>query len=188
MQYDPQVALQKATEVFWQAGYQGTKMRDLQAHMDMRPGSIYAGFGNKSELFTRVMEFYVASSLAALHEQLAAHNDSLSGLQAFVKTQIIGQPEGVARHCLLVKTLSELAHSEPVLCDAARRGLKQIEAGFAEAFQQALDEGKMSQSHSATERAQQLQALIMGLRSYAQLDPDPVRLAAMVDAHFAALQ
>lgn len=40
LKYDRTDALNKATELFWHKVYQGTKMRDLQEHMDMQPGSI----------------------------------------------------------------------------------------------------------------------------------------------------
>ncbi len=54
LKYNHAEVLNKATELFWQKGYQGTKMRDLQEHLDMRPGSIYAGFGSKEAIFLQV--------------------------------------------------------------------------------------------------------------------------------------
>ncbi|MFT5923909.1 MAG: TetR/AcrR family transcriptional repressor of nem operon [Paraglaciecola sp.] len=63
LKYDHAEALNRATEPFWQKGYQGTKMRKLQEHLDMQPGSIYAEFGSKEAMFLQVLDCYVEQSL-----------------------------------------------------------------------------------------------------------------------------
>ncbi|HVR63824.1 MAG TPA: TetR family transcriptional regulator, partial [Polyangia bacterium] len=44
--YDPDVALSRAIDVFWQLGYSGTSLDDLCAAMEMNRPSLYAAFGD----------------------------------------------------------------------------------------------------------------------------------------------
>ena len=47
MKYNQDEVIEKATVLFWQRGFQGAGMRDIQQALDMRPGSIYARFQSK---------------------------------------------------------------------------------------------------------------------------------------------
>ena len=49
--FDRQQVIDKATHLYWEKGFHATSMRHLQEVIDMRPGSIYAAFGSKEELF-----------------------------------------------------------------------------------------------------------------------------------------
>jgi AcrR family transcriptional regulator len=73
--FDPAVALDRALEVFWRQGYEGTALSDLTAAMGINRPSLYAAFGNKEELFGKVLDRYVdgpaAYAAAALNEPRA---------------------------------------------------------------------------------------------------------------------
>ncbi|MEV4761862.1 TetR/AcrR family transcriptional regulator [Micromonospora chokoriensis] len=51
-------ALAAATRLFWEHGYEGTSINDLTREMGIRPGSLYAAFGDKRSLFNEVIEAY----------------------------------------------------------------------------------------------------------------------------------
>ncbi|AQT80534.1 TetR family transcriptional regulator [Mycolicibacterium litorale] len=58
-EFDPELALQRAMEVFWEQGYEGATLTDLTAAMGISRTSMYAAFGNKEALFARALERYV---------------------------------------------------------------------------------------------------------------------------------
>jgi AcrR family transcriptional regulator len=60
--FDPDVALRKALDVFWERGYEGTSLSDLAEAMGIRSASIYAYFGSKEDLFRQVMSLYGATA------------------------------------------------------------------------------------------------------------------------------
>lgn len=62
MKYDRDKVIDKATALFWQRGFQGAGMRDIQQALDMRPGSIYARFQSKEGLFKLVVDKYADNS------------------------------------------------------------------------------------------------------------------------------
>jgi AcrR family transcriptional regulator len=53
-------ALEKALNVFWLHGYEGTSMAELTEALGMNKPSIYAAFGNKEELFRKALAKYLA--------------------------------------------------------------------------------------------------------------------------------
>lgn len=57
--FDRSVALQRATEIFWRQGYEGTSLVDLSSAMGIAQSSLYAAFGNKLELFTEAVDTYM---------------------------------------------------------------------------------------------------------------------------------
>ena len=56
--YDPQVALARAADVFWKAGYAGTSLDDLVDATGMNRPSLYAAFGDKRDLYLKTLEHY----------------------------------------------------------------------------------------------------------------------------------
>ena len=68
----PDHALEKALQVFWRKGYEGTSIADLTAAMGINPPSLYAAFGNKEALFRRALDRYEALHEANWREALDA--------------------------------------------------------------------------------------------------------------------
>ncbi|PIV78643.1 MAG: hypothetical protein COW54_08215 [Rhodobacteraceae bacterium CG17_big_fil_post_rev_8_21_14_2_50_63_15] len=50
--------LEAPMRAFWAHGHQGTSMSDLVAATGLNRGSLYAGFGNKRDLFLLVLKHY----------------------------------------------------------------------------------------------------------------------------------
>jgi AcrR family transcriptional regulator len=56
--FDADEALDRAMRVFWEQGYEGASLTDLTGAMGISRTSMYAAFGNKEELFARVLQRY----------------------------------------------------------------------------------------------------------------------------------
>lgn len=69
-EFDERQALVKAMLVFWENGYEGTSIQDLEAAMGLNRTSIYNAFGNKRAVFERVMACYKESVMSALFERM----------------------------------------------------------------------------------------------------------------------
>jgi len=57
-EFDKQVVLDRAMDVFWRLGYDGASMSELTTHMGINSPSLYAAFGNKRALFDQVLDRY----------------------------------------------------------------------------------------------------------------------------------
>ncbi|MGV0813239.1 TetR/AcrR family transcriptional regulator [Mycolicibacterium boenickei] len=58
--FDRDTALQAALDVFWERGYEGTRVSDLTTAMGLNAPSLYATFGSKEDLFREAVAYYNA--------------------------------------------------------------------------------------------------------------------------------
>jgi hypothetical protein len=86
--------------------------------------------------------------------------------------------------CLLVRTLVELADSQPELAAQAERLLKQTERLFARLLQEAVVGHELGPDTDVDALAKELQIKMMGLRSYRSCGGDPAAIRAMIDRLF----
>jgi AcrR family transcriptional regulator len=71
-EFDCDVVLDRALEVFWRKGYEGASMSELTEAMGINRPSLYAAFGNKEELFRKALDRYANGPAAYAREALAA--------------------------------------------------------------------------------------------------------------------
>jgi AcrR family transcriptional regulator len=69
-EFDVERALDRALELFWRKGYEGTSLPDLTRAMGINRPSLYAAFGNKEQLFRKVIDRYVEGPAAYVRAAL----------------------------------------------------------------------------------------------------------------------
>jgi AcrR family transcriptional regulator len=57
-EFDVEQALERAMELFWRHGYEGTSLADLTAALGITRPSLYAAFDSKQALFLRALDLY----------------------------------------------------------------------------------------------------------------------------------
>jgi AcrR family transcriptional regulator len=57
-EFDADAAIERAMRVFWAMGYEGASLTDLTNAMGITRSSMYAAFGNKEDLFRKVVDRY----------------------------------------------------------------------------------------------------------------------------------
>jgi len=180
IKYDRKEVIQKAMNLFWEKGFHATSMRNLQEVIDMRPGSIYAGFDGKEGLFREALEYYTEMGLAQL---AVCAEESPSPLEA-VKTVIINMatdsssPSGM---CMLVKSIAELTENNADLLSDARRLLHKVESALATLLTQAKECGELDASKDPERMARFLQLQLMGLRAYACANNGNVKVDELLE-------
>lgn len=70
-EFDPDEALCAALQVFWRHGFDGASLTDLTEAMGITRPSLYATYGNKEELFRKVLDRYEQSHLCFVATALA---------------------------------------------------------------------------------------------------------------------
>jgi AcrR family transcriptional regulator len=66
--FDVDEALDRALPVFWRQGCEGTAISDLTKAMGINPPSLYSAFGNKEELFRKVLDRYAEGPARYIRE------------------------------------------------------------------------------------------------------------------------
>ena len=178
--------IEKAKNLYWEKGYHATSMRNLQDVVDMRPGSIYAAFGNKDNLFKEALNRYAEEGAANLANSIAQEETVIAGLKWFIHSVTVCSkgtaPSGM---CMVVKTIGELTQNDsPELLNHATSILERVEASFVKTFQQAIDNGEISNDKDPAELARYFQIQVMGLRTYAQVSNDMGAVEKYIDGIF----
>ncbi|WP_415899725.1 TetR/AcrR family transcriptional regulator [Neptuniibacter sp. QD48_11] len=188
LKHDRAEVLDKATNLFWEKGFHATSMRNLQDHIDMRPGSIYAAFGSKEGLFKESLNHYAKTSLARLTESTKTSESPLAALKAFIKTVVLNCREDTpSEMCMLVKAIAELTEENGELLDEAKGLLKAVEQALTQLIEQAQAAGEVDSSKDAARLARYIQMQLIGLRVYARVSPDEDDLVAMIDDSIASM-
>src|SRR5512146_1592256 len=65
-------ALDAAMRVFWEKGYEGATLTDLTDAMGINRSSLYSSFGDKQELYRRVLDRYASGPASFMHCALEA--------------------------------------------------------------------------------------------------------------------
>lgn len=180
--YNRHEALERAIQLFWQKGFHATSLKDIEQALDMRPGSIYAAFGNKDGLFQEALDHYANASLTELERIFASHESPLLGLAAYMR-QLGGicDQKIPSRACMLVKSLLELGAREQSALDKVEKLLAGMETRFTKCFVEAQRLGELDSDLDATRLGRRLQAEVMGLRAFAQRDVDSAAVQALAE-------
>ncbi|PSW22090.1 TetR/AcrR family transcriptional regulator [Photobacterium sanctipauli] len=183
--FDRDEVIQKATNLYWEKGFHGTSMRNLQDVIDMRPGSIYAAFGSKENLFKESIQHYANNGRNYLI-QCRAHADSpLEALKAFIKRAVLdSQQTAPSGMCMLVKAIAELTEEQEELLIEAKHLLAKMESEFAITLQAAIDKGELDSSKDPAQLAKYVQIQIMGLRTYARTTGNITYVEQQIESMF----
>jgi AcrR family transcriptional regulator len=102
--FDHEEVLDRAMHVFWRKGYEGASLDQLTKAMGIKPGSLYAAFGSKEQLFCQALErfrtLHVPFVQDALNELTAYAVASRTLREMAIALTRPGCPPG----CLTIKT------------------------------------------------------------------------------------
>src|SRR5947209_10757811 len=108
--FDPQQVLEKAMDLFWKQGYEGTSIEELVQCMGLGRGSLYDTFGDKHALYLAALSQYLTKyqgQVAAFLQQTAPLSEIL---ERFFQTCIeILLSDPARRGCFLVNAIIEMA-------------------------------------------------------------------------------
>lgn len=178
--YDRDTALDAALDLFWRKGFHATSLKDLEAALSMKPGSIYAAFSSKEALFRATLQRYFARDEQALSDTARSTPAPLEALAEHLRR--IGRPApGKPRACMLTKTVLELAEDPSPAGTEARAYLDRIQDIFCTMFTRARDEGALPPEADPRRLARRFQSNIIALKIETQRGTTPGDLAALAD-------
>ena|SRR5215475_8258621 len=102
--FNPDAALDVALSVFWERGYEGASLSDLTQAMGINKPSLYATFGDKAQLFRKVVDRYMAQQ-AVVWEQAFEEPTARLAVERILNMAADGLTSGQNPHgCLLVQS------------------------------------------------------------------------------------
>ena len=185
--FDTGEVLDLAREMFWQRGFDGTSIQALCEVTNLQPGSVYAAFGSKRDLFVAAVRRYVETVSAEAVDRVNGAPSGLQGLREYFAHLVDAMVDGKRRWgCLITNSLVELAAHDPDLAGMFQLHLAHLQTSFAAALVRARAEGELRPG-AGPESAGMLVALVQGMNVMAKTRPGRRALQDVVDAALAGL-
>lgn len=180
--YDRDTALEAALRLFWTKGYHATSLKDLEAALNMKPGSIYAAFSSKEALFLSVLERYFHQNRDAFRATIAEADSPLEALADHLRGYAEDPAEDAeCRACMLVKTLLDTTAADAVIAARARAYLDAMKSEIATAFDRAKACGELPPEADPERLARRYQSDITALRIESHRGTGQAELAALAE-------
>lgn len=143
--YDPQTALQQATDAFWRKGFSGTSLDDIVAATGMNRPSLYAAFGDKEKLYLQALAHYWELRLAEMHAALADDRPLAEALLCVYEAALSIYFSGPdrPRGCFVIGTAVTEAVADAEIRKSLAGGILAFDTSFAACFRRAHEKGEL---------------------------------------------
>jgi len=181
-EFDPDAALERAMHVFWTKGYEGASLSDLTRAMCINRPSLYAAFGNKEQLFRKVLDRYVDGPLAYFGKALTAPKARDVVEQMFFGAARMASDPRLPAGCLMVQGALACGDAAGSVRKetAGRRATSEV--ALRRRFQRAKREGDLAKNADAAELARYVMTVLQGMAVQGAdgATPDQLRRVAQV--------
>ncbi|MFI0738062.1 TetR/AcrR family transcriptional regulator [Streptomyces sp. NPDC021100] len=182
-QFDPDLAVERAMEVFWSKGYAATTPQDLVDALGIGKGSLYNAFGSKRELFERALCRYRDGQALALVELLEADGPVKELLRRTLRLLAeMDLSDPVRRGCMAVNTAAELGGRDEEAVALVRRMFDRTEDAFRALIEKGQRTGEIAAGRDARDVGSLLLSTVIGLRLMARVADGPERLDRVINA------
>jgi len=182
-QFDPRRTLERARDLFWRRGFDGTGLSELEGELGVGRKSLYDTYGNKRALYLASLEHYEGSVIAAICEGLERPDASaFASLERVLGKLARHHGSGESLGCLLGVGLAQAQRADAEVVAALRRGLARLEEAFERTLQRALEAGELRPTVRPKDSARQLVALVQGMALLGRIADSPAVLKGAVSA------
>jgi AcrR family transcriptional regulator len=164
--------VEAAKELFWQRGYQGSTLADLETATGLNRSSLYQAFGTKEELFVRALDAYIDSFIAprlAAMERAGAGLRDVTAFFAELASTFRSDPVVGGRGCLWINSLAEFAGRPLAIDSRAVEYRVRMQSAFANALSQSAGPGPATTT--VEQRSGLLTAATFGIWLICRIDP-----------------
>ncbi|MFF3527207.1 TetR/AcrR family transcriptional regulator [Streptomyces rubiginosohelvolus] len=180
--FDRAVALRGAMEVFWELGYEGTKVTDLTGAMNINSASLYNTFGSKEQLFREAVALYGSTTGSATARALREEPTARAAVEAMLRGNIdIFADSGTPSGCMIVLAAANCAHQNRGVAEHLTGHRRRTVAELEDRLERAITEGELAPETDVRSVADFYATILYGLSIEAR-DGVPVeRLRSTVD-------
>ena len=163
-QFDERQALVSAMLVFWEKGYEGTSIQDLEHATGLNRTSIYNAFGNKRAIFDRVMICYKESVMSALFAELDGAPNIKEGIRRMLNGALdIHFDKDTPGGCLVVLSILESGQHDEASQASMQKILQDMKGTLQARLNKAKKSGELSSDLDAGSIATTIAATMAGM-------------------------
>ncbi|WP_242883324.1 TetR/AcrR family transcriptional regulator [Actinomadura litoris] len=186
--FDRDAALAQATRLFWERGYEATSVGELTAAMGIRPGSLYAAFGDKKSLFKEVVLAYGdCPSGAFMRTALAEEPTAYKAFERILReaAELYTDPSHPAG-CLTISAATNISPQDAEVATFLH-GLRDLQLQrFENRFRAAQEDGELPRDADPRALARFYATVILGISQRARDGADAAELAQTAEFALAA--
>ncbi|AUS77024.1 TetR/AcrR family transcriptional regulator [Actinoalloteichus sp. AHMU CJ021] len=185
--FDRETALRQAMEVFWERGYEGTRLTDLVQAMRMNPPSLYGAFGSKEKLFREAVEFYNSPDRSTTTLALERPGPVRDAVEALLRDNARAYVDPETPHgCLVVLSAISYSPESEGLRDLLRSLREQDRDRLRARLRAARADGGLPGSVDVDRLASFLMSVLFGLSIQARDGATLAELDGVVDITLAS--
>jgi AcrR family transcriptional regulator len=187
--FDPETALARARDVFWEAGFAASSLDELSAAMEMNRPSVYAAFGDKEALYLKALADYRDAGAAGMRAELDPKRPLAEGLRAVYRAALAvycGDADA-PRGCLLIGTASVESVRNPRVRAAMTESLDLFSAILEERFRLARKAGEIDAAADPVMLSKLAASIMYALAVRARAGESRAALEALADAGVAMI-
>ena len=144
-EFDPEEALQKAVDVFWEKGFDSASMEELVEATGASRYGIYSTFGDKRTFFLKAIEQYWETIRKTIHAPLLEPDADLEDLRRFFDKASAERLDGsCTKGCLACRAVVDMANDDPEIDDILTKSFDKVEAMYRQVLQNAVTAGQLS--------------------------------------------
>ena len=187
--YDPDEALERATEAFWRQGYAGTSLDSLSAATRMNRPSLYGAFGDKHALYAAALERYIAEGRSQME---AALDQAIPLREALMRVYdgalaMYFPTKGGARGCFLIGTAVTESMTDADVRERLGRGLREFDRLFEQRLRFAQTQGELAASADPAALAGVASAILHSLAMRSRAGDSRAALRALAETGVALI-
>lgn len=182
--YDPDAALARAVDAFWDAGFAATSLDDLTLATGMNRPSLYGAFGDKQALYRKAFDLYRARTREALAKAFDGGEPLRIALRKVYDRAIsiyLSGDQG-PRGCFIIGTAVTQAVTDSDTRAALADTLREIDGAFAARLARAQRNGELSADAEPAKLAKLASATLYSLTIHARAGQGRSALDAIADA------
>jgi TetR/AcrR family transcriptional regulator, transcriptional repressor for nem operon len=165
----PEKALEKAMNLFWERGYEGTSVEDLVQRTGLGRGSLYDTFGDKHALYLAALDRYCAwnaERMETFGQQSGSIQEVLQNLFQGYLEMLLDDP--ARRGCFLVNASIELAPSDSEVSQRVQAAHNGMEELFSSLLLKAQMAGELAWTYDAHQFARFFLGTLLSIRVLAR--------------------
>ncbi|MEM9069740.1 MAG: TetR/AcrR family transcriptional regulator [Myxococcota bacterium] len=167
-EFDEDDVVESAMRVFWDHGYEATSIRDLMLATGLAKGSVYKAFGDKRSLFRAALERYLDEGEARLRTLVETKTGEDALREWLLSIAALAARKRAPRGCFAVNTSIEVAPHDPEVRKLLRTHTRRVEAHYARAIEQGIDEGAFRSDLDPEAVAKWIFTFVHGLQARAR--------------------
>ena len=170
--------IDKAMNVFWEKGYNGTSMQDLVDAMQINRSSLYNTIGDKHQLFMKCISNYFDTAMCEIREKVAKEKSAKQALINIITDKaewIVSCDKG----CLGMKTIFEIANDDSQVREFMSKNSDIFIEFLATTVQKAMDDGEMDDTEDAALMAEYIGTSFTGWKQSYILHQNPIKIKKM---------